>query len=136
MSDLQMRLWWERDDAKGWCVAGDRTEMPAGVHDLLRRQIEHDTTRVIDGRAIERVDFASALVNIAFRIVRAWRIYAPGDELRVHCLLGHDDALTVSSAINHDGNHKYARTLQRRLRRHLPQSLPYPKFDLNQRGAA
>jgi len=42
----------------------------------------------------------------------------------------------LTRAVRHDGNHKYAWTLQRRLRRHLPQSLPYPKFDPTARGAA
>lgn len=34
----------------------------------------------------------------------------------------------LTRAVRHEGNHKYAWTLQRRLRRHLPASLPYPKF--------
>jgi hypothetical protein len=30
----------------------------------------------------------------------------------------------------HPGNHRYAWTLQRRDRRHLPASMPYPKFQV------
>lgn len=34
----------------------------------------------------------------------------------------------VTRPVRHDGNHKYAWTLQRRDRRHLGDGLPYPKF--------
>jgi hypothetical protein len=39
----------------------------------------------------------------------------------------------ISRPLRHTGNHKYAWTLRRRDRRHLPESLAYPKFD---RGVA
>jgi hypothetical protein len=35
----------------------------------------------------------------------------------------------LTRRVLHQGNHKYAWPLDRALRRHLPQSLPYPKKD-------
>ena len=35
----------------------------------------------------------------------------------------------LTQPMRHPGNHKYAWTLQRRDRRHLPDSLPYPKVN-------
>jgi hypothetical protein len=34
----------------------------------------------------------------------------------------------LTRRVRHQGNHKYAWTLNRRDRRHLPESMPYPKF--------
>lgn len=39
----------------------------------------------------------------------------------------------LTRPLRHPGNHKYAWTLNRRLRRHMPASQPYPKMGLGQR---
>jgi hypothetical protein len=36
---------------------------------------------------------------------------------------------TLTRPLRHPGNHRYAWALRRRDRRHLPESLPYPKFE-------
>jgi hypothetical protein len=41
----------------------------------------------------------------------------------------------LTRPLRHDGNHRYAFGLDRRLRKHLGESLPYPKFDLDRRAA-
>lgn len=52
-----------------------------------------------------------------------------GDEDRALWL--REALLLVSTTIRHPGMHRYAWTLQRRDRRHLPTSLPYPKIDVS-----
>lgn len=41
----------------------------------------------------------------------------------------------ITRAVRHGGNLKYAWALNRRDRRHLPASLPYPKIDALRAGA-
>jgi hypothetical protein len=42
----------------------------------------------------------------------------------------------LTRTVRHPGNHKYVLPIDRRIRRHLPPSLPYPKFTLQPREAA
>lgn len=41
----------------------------------------------------------------------------------------------LTRPLRHPGNHKYAFALDRRLRKHLPASLPYPRLDIARRAA-
>lgn len=50
---------------------------------------------------------------------------APAGDWREWCTLAIE---TVSRTFRHRGNHRYIWTLDRKLRRHLPASLPYPKL--------
>lgn len=43
---------------------------------------------------------------------------------------------TIARTFRHPGKHRYAWTLHRRDRKHLPASLPYPKFTARQRAIA
>lgn len=92
-----------------------------------------DTLRLLpDGTAFHR----RARSKIAARET-GWRYAAARLEAAGAAPLGaHEDAAAwlarwlprVTRALRHDGNHKYAWALAKRDRRHLPESLPYPKM--------
>jgi hypothetical protein len=94
-----------------------------------------DTLRLLpDGRVLNR----RARQKIRAR-EQGWR-YAAGrlEAFGAAPLAANDDARAwlktweerLTRPLKHPGNFKYAWTLSRRDRRHLPPSLPYPKFDV------
>ena len=56
--------------------------------------------------------------------LQAFGAEAPGEDLRAWADRWVPE---ITNAVRHPGNHKYAWTIGRRYRRHLPASLPYPK---------
>lgn len=72
-----------------------------------------------------------------------WRYAAALLERHGAAPLGDEDGATwlrrwvprLTRPLRHSGNHRYAFALDRRLRKHMGESLPYPKFDLDRRAA-
>lgn len=81
--------------------------------------------RVLSARAIAKLRAGERGWRYAAEQLRA--IGAPALEPRDSRLL--DVLRRFTRTLRHAGNHRYAFGLDRRARRHLPASLPYPKFD-------
>lgn len=123
----------ERRAADGRVVLGGHVGTIYQAHNAvyLGRARAEGLLVLPDGRTLHR----RAIAKIRAR-VRGWRYAAALLEAHGAELLGDGDAEAwlatwlprLTRRERHPGNHRYAWTLQRRDRRHLPASLPYPKI--------
>lgn len=81
---------------------------------------------VMSARAISKIRAKEKGWRYASELLRAGGAPAPGADLRSWLT---EWLPRVTRTVRHPGNHKYAWAIDKRLKRALPVSLPYPKLD-------
>lgn len=80
---------------------------------------------VMSARAISKIRQRERGWQYAVEQLRRAGARAPSDDLRAWLA---EELPRITRTARHPGNHRYAWALDRRLRRHLPASMPYPKM--------